>query len=105
LPYRIASRTDIPPGSRTRGDHSSARYYGKIVGADLVEFNPKRDVSCLTAMVCAKIPKEILGKMIAGETTERNPKAQCRGFEETQRALIRTVGEKYYRGQSKALRL
>jgi agmatinase len=38
---------------------------GKIVGADLVEFNPKQDVSQLTAMVCAKILKEILGKMIS----------------------------------------
>ena len=39
---------------------------GKIVGADLVEFNPKQDVSQLTALVCRKILKEILGKMIAG---------------------------------------
>jgi len=39
---------------------------GDIVGADLVEYNPKQDVSQLTAMVCAKILKEILGKMIAG---------------------------------------
>lgn len=38
---------------------------GNIVGADLVEYNPKQDVSQLTAMVCAKILKEILGKMIA----------------------------------------
>jgi arginase len=39
---------------------------GKIVGADLVEFNPKQDVSGLTATVCGKIVKEFLGKMIAG---------------------------------------
>jgi arginase len=39
---------------------------GDIVGADIVEYNPKQDVSELTAMVCAKILKEILGKMIAG---------------------------------------
>jgi arginase family enzyme len=38
---------------------------GEVVGADVVEFNPKQDVSQLTAMVCAKILKEILGKMIA----------------------------------------
>lgn len=37
---------------------------GEIVGADLVEFNPVRDVAGLTAMVAAKILKEILGKMI-----------------------------------------
>ena len=39
---------------------------GTIVGADLVEYNPKQDVSELTAMVCGKLLKEILGKMIAG---------------------------------------
>ena len=39
---------------------------GTIVGADIVEYNPKQDVSQLTAMVCGKILKEILGKMIAG---------------------------------------
>ncbi len=39
---------------------------GEIVGADIVEYNPAQDVSKLTAMVCAKILKEILGKMIAG---------------------------------------
>ena len=38
---------------------------GHIVGADIVEYNPKQDVSELTAMVCGKILKEILGKMIA----------------------------------------
>jgi arginase len=39
---------------------------GDIVGADIVEYNPKQDVSQLTAMVCGKILKEILGKMIGG---------------------------------------
>ena len=39
---------------------------GKIVGADLVEYNPKRDISQLTATVCGKILKEILGKLISG---------------------------------------
>ncbi len=38
---------------------------GDIVGADLVEFNPVRDVDGLTATVAAKILKEILGKMIS----------------------------------------
>lgn len=37
---------------------------GPIVGADLVEYNPARDVSVLTAPVAAKILKEILGKML-----------------------------------------
>jgi arginase len=39
---------------------------GNIVGADLVEYNPKQDVSQLTATVSAKILKEILAKVIAG---------------------------------------
>ena len=39
---------------------------GDIVGADVVEFNPVRDSSGRTAMVAAKIVKEILGKMISG---------------------------------------
>jgi len=38
---------------------------GKIVGADIVEYNPAQDISGLTATVAAKILKEILGKMIA----------------------------------------
>ena len=38
---------------------------GAVVGADLVEYNPQQDVSQLTAMVCGKILKEILGKMMA----------------------------------------
>jgi arginase len=39
---------------------------GPIIGADLVEFNPTRDPSGLTATVAAKILKELLGKMLAG---------------------------------------
>ena len=39
---------------------------GEIVGVDVVEYNPVRDVSGVTATVAAKIVKEILGKMIAG---------------------------------------
>jgi arginase len=39
---------------------------GPIVGADVVEFNPVRDRSAMTAVVAAKIVKELLGKMIAG---------------------------------------
>ncbi len=37
---------------------------GPIVGADIVEFNPVRDPSGLTATVAAKILKEILGMML-----------------------------------------
>ncbi len=40
--------------------------HGAIVGADIVEHNPVRDISGMTATVAAKILKEILGKMLAG---------------------------------------
>lgn len=40
---------------------------GEIVGADVVEYNPAQDLGGLTATVAAKILKEILGKMIAGQ--------------------------------------
>jgi arginase len=39
---------------------------GEIVGADVVEYNPVRDLGGVTATVAAKMVKEILGKMIAG---------------------------------------
>ena len=35
-----------------------------IVGADIVEYNPSRDVSDLTAAVAGKILKELMGKML-----------------------------------------
>jgi len=38
---------------------------GAIVGADIVEYNPVQDVSGMTAIVAAKILKEILRKIIA----------------------------------------
>jgi arginase len=37
---------------------------GNIVGADLVEYNPRQDLSGLTAMVCGKLLKEMLGMMM-----------------------------------------
>lgn len=37
---------------------------GRIVGADLVEFNPVQDIGGMTGTVAAKILKEILGLMI-----------------------------------------
>jgi agmatinase len=35
----------------------------KIVGADIVEYNPDRDINDMTAMVCVKFLKELLAKM------------------------------------------
>lgn len=40
------------------------RLSGQVVGADIVEFNPSRDINNMTAMVAAKILKEIAGKML-----------------------------------------
>jgi arginase len=40
---------------------------GNIAGADLVEYNPSQDVSHLTATVCAKLVKEMIGKIVVGE--------------------------------------
>jgi len=35
-----------------------------IIGADVVEYNPHKDVSDMTAMLGAKLIKEIAGKML-----------------------------------------
>jgi arginase family enzyme len=37
---------------------------GTLLGADVVEYNPRRDVGGVTATVAAKIVKEIAGRMI-----------------------------------------
>lgn len=42
------------------------RIPNRIVGADIVEYNPARDVNGMTAMVAAKLLKEIAGKMLPG---------------------------------------
>ncbi len=35
-----------------------------IIGADIVEYNPKRDINQVTSMVSAKILKEIADKIL-----------------------------------------
>ena len=40
----------------------------QILGADLVEYNPTRDINNMTAMVCAKLLKEIASKMLEKST-------------------------------------
>jgi arginase len=42
------------------------RVGGPIVGADIVEFNPRLDASGVTAFAAAKLAKEIAGRMLAG---------------------------------------
>ena len=51
-----------------------------LVGADIVEYNPTRDINDMTAMVAAKFVKEIAAKMMVGcdwgrlkLRTQRNP--------------------------------
>jgi agmatinase len=39
------------------------RFSGQLVGADIVELNPSRDPSGVTAMVAAKLVKEVAGRM------------------------------------------
>jgi arginase len=49
------------------------RAEGRIVGADIVEFNPRMDASGLTASVGAKLLKEIAGRMLADNLPVRPP--------------------------------
>ncbi len=37
---------------------------GRLIGADIVEYNPERDLTSMTAMVAAKLLKEIIAKMV-----------------------------------------
>ena len=39
---------------------------GPVIGADIVEYNPDRDINRMTAMVSAKVFREILAKMTSG---------------------------------------
>ena len=41
---------------------------GEIVGCDIVEYNPERDLHSMTGMVAAKLLKELLGKMLSQST-------------------------------------
>ncbi len=36
---------------------------GPIVGVDVVELNPTRDINGMTAMVAAKLVEELIGRM------------------------------------------
>jgi arginase len=38
---------------------------GTLVGADIVEYNPRQDVSGVTAVVAAKLVKEVAGRLLA----------------------------------------
>ena len=54
-----------PGGMSTREALSVIQNFkGRLVGADLVEFNPQRDSSGMTAMVGAKLLKEIAARLV-----------------------------------------
>jgi len=40
---------------------------GRLIGADLVEYNPRQDVTGMTAQVAAKLVKEMAGRMLRTE--------------------------------------
>jgi agmatinase len=44
---------------------------GTLVGADLVEYNPRQDLGGMTATVAAKILKEVAGRMLAESDRQR----------------------------------
>jgi agmatinase len=44
-----------------------------IVGADIVEYNPKRDLVDMTAMTAAKLLKEVLASMLEGDNPGTAP--------------------------------
>ena len=46
------------------------RLPNRIVGADIVEYNPERDINNMTAMVAAKLLKEIAGQMLLNSNVE-----------------------------------
>jgi agmatinase len=47
------------------------RLQANVVGADIVEYNPLRDVANITAAACAKLAKEIAGRLL-DETPEHH---------------------------------
>jgi arginase len=44
---------------------------GTLVGADVVEYNPRQDLAGVTAILAAKIVKEIAGRMLGGTAVQR----------------------------------
>ena len=80
-PARRACRITKPAGLTTRQALDLLRSItGPIVGADVVELNPDRDPSGITAAAAAKLIKEISGMMLIGKksrsTTGRKPSAR-----------------------------
>ncbi len=56
-----------PGGPSTRqAIHLIQSLEATVVGADIVEYNPRRDVNEMTAAVCGKLLKELASKMLEG---------------------------------------
>ena len=73
-PTRRVSRTTSPAGCRSATSSMSfAGCEGPIVGADIVELNPRRDLNGVTAMVAAKLVKEIGARMATRSVKARRP--------------------------------
>lgn len=57
-----------PGGFSTRQVLSILQHLpGTVVGADIVELNPTRDLNGITAMVAAKLAKELIARMVTTE--------------------------------------
>ncbi len=62
-----------PGGMSTRELIETIRMINaNVIGADLVEFNPVRDSNGVTAMVAAKLTKELAGKLMESAFNSRN---------------------------------
>ena len=59
----------LPVGSGEEGGGGEGGGGVRLVGADVVEYNPLRDVNSTTAMVGAKCMKELMGRMIRDRGT------------------------------------
>ena len=62
---RLISRSGEPGGLSTRQVINLIQSIDQpIVAADIVEYNPSQDLSNMTALVAAKLTKEIAGMML-----------------------------------------
>ncbi len=57
-----------PGGMSTReAINSIQKLKGKIIAADIVEYNPSRDINGMTSIVASKILKELLGRIMSDQ--------------------------------------
>ena len=60
------------PGGMSVRDvlHIIQNFGGQLIGGDLVELNPERDLNGVTAMVAAKILREMMARCLADHAAE-----------------------------------